>query len=124
VDGMGCLSFRARSPPFPVAAAASAVAGVPLLQRSLAAVAGQQDWPPEVSSPVCVMQSLVDKLSVVKIASRSATASPPPSDGGVCSERSSSGERSVNIAATGGGRPEDVVTVAFAGPGPEPVWEK
>jgi len=105
---MGCLSFRARSPPSPAAAA----------------VAEKQDWSPEVSAPVCVMQSLVDKLSVVKIASRSATASPPPSDGGVCSERSSSGERSVNIAATGGGRPEDVVTVAFAGPGPEPVWEK
>jgi len=106
VDGMGCLSFRARSPPSPAAA-----------------VAEKQDWSPEVSAPVCVMQSLVDKLSVVKIASRSATASPPPSDGGVCSERSSSGERSVNIAAaaTAGGRPEDVVTVAFAGP--EPVWE-
>jgi len=105
---MGCLSFRARSPLSPAAVA----------------VAEKQDWSPEVSAPVCVMQSLVDKLSVVKIASRSATASPPPSDGGVCSERSSSGERSVNIAATGGGRPEDVVTVAFAGPGPEPVWEK
>jgi hypothetical protein len=68
------------------------------------------------------MQSLVDKLSVLKIAPRSATASPPPSDSGVCSE-CSSGERSVNIAAaaTAGGRPEDVITVAFAGP--EPVWE-
>ncbi|XP_039772911.1 uncharacterized protein LOC120641022 isoform X2 [Panicum virgatum] len=109
VDGMGCLSFCARSPPSPAAAA----------------VAEKQDWSPEVSAPVCVMQSLVDKLSVVKIASRSATASPPPSDGGVCSERSSSGERSVNIAAAAGGRrPEDVVTVAFAGPGPKPVWEK
>ena len=105
---MGCLSFRARSPP-----------------SSAAAAAKQQDWSPEVSAPVCVMQSLVDKLSVLKIAPRSATASPPPSDSGVCSERSSSGERSVNIAAAaGGGRPEDVVTVAFAGPGPEPVWEK
>ena len=36
--GTGCLSFRARSPSFSVAAAASAVAGVALLPRSLAAV--------------------------------------------------------------------------------------
>ncbi|PAN38183.1 hypothetical protein PAHAL_7G152800 [Panicum hallii] len=104
VDGMGCLSFRARSPP--------------------PAVAEQADWSPEVSAPVCVVQSLVDKLSVLKIASPSTTASPPPSGGGVCSKRSS-GERPVNIAAAAAacGSPEDVVTVAFAGPGPEPVWE-
>jgi hypothetical protein len=101
---MGCLSFRARSPP--------------------PAVAEQADWSPEVSAPVCVVQSLVDKLSVLKIASPSTTASPPPSGGGVCSKRSS-GERPVNIAAAAAacGSPEDVVTVAFAGPGPEPVWE-
>jgi hypothetical protein len=63
----------------------------------------------KVPPPACAVQSLVDRLSGLKIASScSAAASgppPPPAGGGECIRD----ERSVNTVAAGDGEPEVVV---------------
>ncbi|CAO2035068.1 unnamed protein product [Urochloa humidicola] len=93
VGGMEFLSFRVQPPHH---------------RAPPAAVPDEQDQSSEVCAPVCVVQSLVDKLNDLKITSpsaTSATASRPPSAGaGGPSERSCD-ERSVNIVTSG----DDVV---------------
>ncbi|CAL5016941.1 unnamed protein product [Urochloa decumbens] len=94
VGSMGCLSCRVQPPPPPEDRRHKA--------PPPAAVPDEQDRSSsEVSAPVCVVQSLVDKLRVLKISSSpcatSATASRPPSAGaGGPSSECSCDEHSVN----------------------------